>query len=328
MVTAALVAAVAVWAVVLPPRRTRLSTSWSDGTVRGVLHVHSRTSDGGGTFDQIAAAAARAGLQFVVVTDHGDGTRTPEPPSYHAGVLMVDGVEVSTRGGHYIALGLPKTPYPLGGEPSDVVEDVRRMGGFGIVAHPDSPKPELAWQEWAAAADAVEVVNLDTAWRRDAAGGGVRVKWRLLQALLAYPPRPPEAIARLLTDSPGLRAQWFESAESRPVVALAGADAHAMLALGDSDPGSGGAYLPIPSYDAAFASLSVHVRTDRPFSGNPQEDTDALLRALRAGRAYVAVDGWASPAALTFTATSEGRTVDAGGVLQAGPPVKIGRAHV
>ena len=30
----------------------------------------------------VAAAAARAGLKFVILTDHGDGTRPPDPPAY------------------------------------------------------------------------------------------------------------------------------------------------------------------------------------------------------------------------------------------------------
>ena len=42
--------------------------------VRGAYHVHSSRSDGTGTVDEIAAAAARAGLQFVIITDHGNGT--------------------------------------------------------------------------------------------------------------------------------------------------------------------------------------------------------------------------------------------------------------
>ena len=51
-------------------------------TVAGAFHVHSTRSDGIGDREAIAAAAARAGLQFVVITDHGDATRQPDPPAY------------------------------------------------------------------------------------------------------------------------------------------------------------------------------------------------------------------------------------------------------
>src|SRR5689334_21302421 len=163
LATAALVAAVVVFTLVeLPSQSFELESSWSDGTVPGVLHIHTNRSDGLSTPDEVAAAAARAGLKFIVFTDHGDGTRQPDPPTYRSGVLCLDGVEISTSGGHYIAIDMPRSPYPLAGEPRDVVEDVRRMGGFGIVAHPDSPKGELRWSDWTLPFDGIELLNLDT----------------------------------------------------------------------------------------------------------------------------------------------------------------------
>ena len=106
LATAALLAAVAVWiALSLPPARIALPPPAADAaaTVPGVFHVHTNRSDGRSSPEEIAAAAARAGLKFVIFTDHGDGTAKPAAPAYHDGVLCIDGVEVSTRGGHYIA---------------------------------------------------------------------------------------------------------------------------------------------------------------------------------------------------------------------------------
>ena len=117
-----------------PPARMRLLSGPDTRVVRGAYHVHTTLSDGAGTSDEVAHAAARAGLDFVVLTDHGDGTRAPVPPRYVEGVLLIDAVEISTTGGHYVALGLKQTPYRLAGEPRDVIEDVTRLGGFGIAA--------------------------------------------------------------------------------------------------------------------------------------------------------------------------------------------------
>jgi len=165
LATAVIAAAVAVLAfVTIPPRRLTLETQ-GDGTLPGILHIHSNRSDGRSSPDEIAAAAARAGLKFVVFTDHGDATRAPDPPTYRSGVLCVDGVEISTNQGHYVAIGLPAAPYPLAGDARDVVEDVKRLGGFGIAAHPDSPNVKLAWREWTAPFDGIELLNPDTGWR-------------------------------------------------------------------------------------------------------------------------------------------------------------------
>ncbi len=140
------------------PRGSRLESR----TVAGAYHVHTSRSDGAADTDQVAAAAARAGLQFVIFTDHGDGMRPPDPPVYRHGVLCIDAVEISTDGGHYVALDMPAAPYPLGGAASAVVEDVTRLGGFGIAAHPDSPKPPLHWREAAAPIDGIEWLNADS----------------------------------------------------------------------------------------------------------------------------------------------------------------------
>ena len=84
-ITAAIAAAVLVWvAVTLPPAAIHPASAATPAPllVSGAYHIHSRRSDGSGDIDAIAAAAARAGLQFIIVTDHGDATRAPDPPAY------------------------------------------------------------------------------------------------------------------------------------------------------------------------------------------------------------------------------------------------------
>ena len=339
LVTAALLAAVAVLiAVTVPPRRLTLAPS-TDGTIPGILHVHSNRSDGLSSPDEIAAAAARAGLKFLVFTDHGDATRRPDPPAYRAGVLCLDAVEVSTKGGHYIAVDMPPSPYPLGGEARDVVEDVRRLGGFGIAAHPDSPKPQLRWRDWNAPVDGLEMTNLDTVWRQwvqqaatsSPPPAGVPTRWsarrRLATALLDYPFRPVETIAHLIqvssqVDGVNLMEQWALLAGRRRLVMLAGADAHAKLAL-RGDPADSQYVLAVPGYEPAFRTMSVHVALDSPLSGNAAVDAPALVRALRAGHLYTAVDGIATPPSLDFTASNRLGTAHEGDELAAGSPVTL-----
>lgn len=323
ILAAALVAAVAVFiARTIPPARRTLATQ-SDGTVAGVLHVHTNRSDGRSTPEEIAAIAARVGLKFIVLTDHGDATRTPDPPTYRSGVLCLDGVEISTTGGHYLAIGMPASPYPLGGEPRDVVDDVRRLGGFGIVAHPDSPKPALQWQDWAAPFDAIEWVNPDTSWRARMQWPGRRARLHLVSALVDYPIRPAETIAGLLEGTTSALFRWNVLTRRRRVVALAGVDAHARLALRASDPIDNRFSVALPSYEASFRTLSVRVRPDRPLTGDAASDAAIVMRALRSGHAYTAIDGIASPPSFEFTATNELGTVREGNELAIAGPVTL-----
>jgi hypothetical protein len=263
-----------------------------------------------------------------VFTDHGDATRKPDPPQYRSGVLCFDGVEISTSGGHYVAIDLPAAAlYPIAGEPRDVVEDVRRLGGFGIVAHPDSPKAQLKWRDWTTMFDGIELLNPDTAWRvwMERANGDAG-KWaarrRLFAAIVDYPFRPAEVMASLIPPSEAVD-EWEAQTRRRRVVAIAGADAHAKIAPRSADPGDSRFALPFPGYEPSLRVLSVHVHVDRPLTGNAAADGPLVMRAIRAGHLYTAVDAVAGPPSFEFTATSDRGTVNEGDELGAGGRVTL-----
>lgn len=305
--------------VLLPPA-TREVPPLGGGppTARGAYHIHSDRSDGSGTVDEIAQAAQRAGVQFIIVTDHGDGTRQPDPPAYRHGVLVIDAVELNTSGGHLVALGLPVTPYPFAGEAADVLEDVHRLGGFGIAAHPDSPRPELRWGAWDVPVDGLEWVNADSVWRDEPAAS-------LARALLGYVFRPAGALALLLDRPVDLLTRWDAMGLSRAVPALAAADAHARVGADDPDPSA--MHVPLPGYEAAFRAFSNHVVLEQPLSGDAALDAAAVLTAVRGGRVFTVVDALASPGALAFTASTERTVADMGDAVSLDAGVDL-RAHV
>jgi hypothetical protein len=284
-----------VWA--LPPKPVAIDASgWAElaaRTVPGAYHIHTTRSDGLGDRTAVAAAAARAGLKFVILTDHGDGTRPPDPPIYLDGVLVLDGVEISTDEGHYVAIDMPRAPYPLGGAAEAVVEDVARLGGFGIAAHPDSPKPALRWTDDRVPVDGIEWLNTDTEWRGESRG-------RLARAGLTYFLRPAPALASLF-DRPVTLDRWDRLTAARRVVTLAAADAHGGVGRRAEDPGrSLAGMIGIPSYEASFRAFSNRVVLDRALSGNAADDARAVYGAIRKGSVFSAIDALAGPAFLDF----------------------------
>lgn len=306
---AVLLSVIALVLVTLLPPATRSTAPAPASTVRGAFHIHSNRSDGSGSVEAIAAAAARAGLQFIILTDHGDGTRAPDPPAYRDGVLTIDGVELNTTSGHYATFGLPAAPYPLAGTPEDVVEDVRRLGGFGVAAHPGSPRPSLRWQAWDAAVDGIEWLNGDSAWRDEP-------RLPIVRVLLTYLLRAPQALATLLDRPESVLQQWDALAATRRIVGLAGTDAHARLGFRQrTDPDFSAVHLPVPSYEASFRAFANRVVLDAPFSGDAAADARALFEAIRGGRVYAVVDAFATPGSLSFTATSGSRSAGIGDAL-------------
>ena len=315
---AAAIAAVTAVVVLLPPQAVTLPVpAGIAGPVRGAIHIHTRQSDGSGTVDQIAAAAARAGLQFVVLTDHGDATRSPEFPAYHHGVLCIDAVEVSTSEGHVVALGLTaRAPYRLGGEARAVIEDVARLGGVSFAAHPDSSKPSLRWDDWEAPFDGVEWLNGDSEWRDEP-------PLSLARALLTYPLRQAETMAALFDNTGEVLRRWDEMTLRRRVVALAAADAHASLGLTEGTNAYGDrSLLALPGYEPIFRSFSVSLPELR-LTGDPDADAGAVVREIRSGHLFSSIDALAAPARLTFSATSGGQTAQQGDDLRLAGPVSI-----
>jgi len=296
----ALAAAIALAEAVLAPPRP-LRAARLDGprriTVAGAFHVHTDASpDSSATIDDAIGAAARAGLQFVVATEHGDGTRRPRPAEYRSGVLWIDGVEVSTADGHYATVGMKQAPYPLAGDARDVVEDVARLGGFGVAAHGDSPKSEAQWRDWRVPVDGLEWLNLDSVWR-DAS------PVQLTRAAFTYWFRPAETVASLTSRPSVTLARLDTIGATRHLVALAATDAHGRL---------------MPSYESCFRAFSTRVELERPLTGNAAADAAVVVAALRAGHHFTVLDALAAPGAFEFTASSNGVTVTEGDRLPAG----------
>ena len=312
-ILAAIAAVAALYVANLPPSPSALPAEDSRPP-RGVVHVHTTRSDGAGTPADVAAAAARAGLDFVVLTDHGDATRAPDLPAYLDGVLVIDAVEVSTSGGHVLALGLAEAaPYPLGGDGRDAVEDIQRLGGVAIAAHIGSPKPDLQWTDPAAAIDGLEWINGDSEWRDEGA-------WSLARALLAYPGRSAAAIGSLLDRPVTVLARWDQLLEARPLVGMAAVDAHSRI--GASEPYDSRLALRLPSYEAVFRTMSIAL-DDVSLGGDAAADAAAVVAAVRRGAVFSVIDAIASPGLLTLTATSGSGRAGGGGVLALDGPVTL-----
>src|SRR5215211_8900578 len=105
-----------------------------------VVHLHSLYSDGTGTVPEIAAAAARAGADVVLLTDH-DTLEAKErgEEGWYGTVLVCVGFEVSPVGrNHYLTFGLDEVIDHDGMSAGDIARAVADAGGIGFAAHPFS----------------------------------------------------------------------------------------------------------------------------------------------------------------------------------------------
>jgi len=292
------------------PILTVSSPSWQPAPrhLRAAYHVHSTLSDGSGTVGAIAQAAADSGLDVVILTDHGDGTRV-SAPRYRSGVLCIEAVEINTADGHVVALGMRPSPYPLAGPARAVVEDIHRLGGMAIAAHPDSPRLSLRWRDWTVPVDGIEWLNADSEWRDEGAVA-------LGRLLLTYRLGPPQTLAALLDRPERTLARWDALTQRAGIVGLAGADAHARLSLRDHTPGQDPWWqLSLPSYGASFQTFSTRLVPDGPMTGEAETDARLVLSAIARGRAYTVIDGFAEGGTTEFRLVSGTWNAGIGGIL-------------
>ncbi len=137
------------------------------GWYRGDLHTHTVHSDGSHTQAGLVAAARAAGLDFIGSSEHNTssagltwGAHTP------ADFLVIVGEEVTTRVGHWQAMGLPAGAwvdwrYRSRATMGQQAHLVRSLGGTVIANHPWAPLPGSLWGFGFgfATVDAIEIWN-------------------------------------------------------------------------------------------------------------------------------------------------------------------------
>ncbi len=188
----------------------------------GGLHVHTCCShDSRSQPAALAAAAAAAGLQFLLFTDHD--RRQLNLPERLAGVRLAAGIELSTACGHLLT---PQEFAPLSRaarRAPDLVAQLRARGIATWLAHPSDRK--RPWQGSGACGRGgqpagVEVANTAAMLRRH----GLRLLAALPFALFA----PRWAMAQLYDRDDAALARLDVEADAK-VVAICGLDAHGWL---------------------------------------------------------------------------------------------------
>jgi predicted metal-dependent phosphoesterase TrpH len=115
---------------------------------RADIHIHTLASDGVSSVAQILdAAEAQAELDVIAITDHEriDAAQAARAMARdrRLRVEVIVGEEISTRGGHLLALFMEQRIPPWRSLRSSIAR-VHEQGGLAIVAHPLVPYPLCA----------------------------------------------------------------------------------------------------------------------------------------------------------------------------------------
>jgi len=122
------------------------------------LHVHTCYSiDATTTLREVVVYAKKRGLDGVAITDHdavGGALKLVQKSS----LLIVPGVEITTRRGHVLALNVT-TPIPSRLSPLETIQRIHEVGGIAVAAHPTLVFKGGLRRRIVSGFDALEVIN-------------------------------------------------------------------------------------------------------------------------------------------------------------------------
>ncbi|MCB0193708.1 MAG: CehA/McbA family metallohydrolase [Anaerolineae bacterium] len=266
--------------------------------------MHTVASDGTGTHDEVASAAARAGLDFIVYTDHNiwvDGIKGwYRDPATGRDLLRLMGQEINDQAlepelNHMLCHFVSRDLNGIASDPQRLIDDVMQSGGLTFLAHPlERPGLRAAsqtypWITW----------DIDGYTGIELWNAMTDVKWRLrtlwFRAVLgAYIPNWV-----LSAPFPEVLAKWDELlATGRQVVAIGGSDAHAMsFSLG---PFTRMVY----SYEFLFRAVNTHIFISEPLASDIDAARRQIYNALSAGHCFIGNSQAISPRGFEFFGTS------------------------
>ncbi len=128
--------------------------------VRFDLHVHTNYSDGTDSTEEIIRQAEKIGLDGIGITDHDTFGGVHKALEIETTLIIVPGIEISTCKGHILAYGLTDGEFEIGLTPAETVEQIHRVGGIAIPAHPfDYIRLGIKDEIYNIKSDAIEVIN-------------------------------------------------------------------------------------------------------------------------------------------------------------------------
>ena len=266
----------------------------------GAIHFHSEYSyDGRIPVPDILKAAAEVGIDILLLTDHETLTaRDKGEAGWHGETLLIVGEEVSPyQFNHLLVFGVDRSmgPSPCGKDYlGDLLERVQEDGGIGLIAHPDHGGTEMfhvkqfPWERWDVVGYAgMSIWDFMTDWQASLTGYCRGLIGYFFPVFVLKGPKA-ETLRR-----------WDALNQQSRIVGFGELDNH------DTPVNLFGLTFSVFPFRKAFRFVSTHLLLEQALSGEAIGDTEAVLNALKRGRAYASLEFFAPARGFEFTVTDK-----------------------
>ena len=307
--------------------------------ISGNLHMHTPYSDGEKYHAEIAEDAIKAGLDFVIVTDHNiwvDGVEGYYE-NENGRVLLLTGEEVHNvrrkpQASHFLAYNVGHELSNLAPDPQALINKTIKSGGYGFLAHPhekDLPivdEINLGWHDWEIDGfTGLEIWNYMSSFKNRLAEGlenlPLQRKWLGMLLAVRMALNPQKVITAPETETLAL---WDELlANGKRIVAIGNSDAH----------GTPMSFGPIKReiypYEFLFSAVNTHLFLPEPLGNDITKDKRMIFHALGQGNAFVGYDMPHTTKGFRFSGKGRSEGImgdcikmDAGATLQVHAPAR------
>ena len=292
---------------------------------KGALHIHTVKSDGAGTLGEVVSAAERAGLDFLILTDHETrGYAEEGAEGWHGKVLVLVGEEVSIGSGRFLVLG-HQSKIKANGDLNHDLREIRDQGGITIALPPEdetsylpnrsrkSPEPLDSQVDTPLVSEAAPhpekppIRKWDSdPWPTDLINGwefwcGLE-DWARGRADRKPMTDPFTRVEHVGLSGPrrGAVRIWDYLTKNSRIYGFGGLNAHGRSWVSTSPEAS----LP---YETLFRSLTTHILSPDLPRADPEQARSLLVESLRNGHFHTAQSCIAEPTGFRFSAGVPGQ---------------------
>jgi hypothetical protein len=278
---------------------------------RGITNVHSNASTGSGSYSDILKYAKAAKYDFIIFTE----VNLPARPFFIEGsfqdmVVLVGGM-YSYFDARLLYFGGESDTPPVGQSQTqvffaDLLSQAHSIdNGLVILAHPFYNR--FSWKgDYPPGLDGVEILNLKSilakTWKES--------KFKTLSSLFIYMFNPNLAFLNIYSNPSDELVLWDQLNRKHSVVGIAGNDTHAKVPLW------GEKFIKFPSYEASFNLVSNHILTQTELTGDFKNDKNKILKALKSGQFYFALDLLGNPKGFYTEIRDDNRALPLGSHLK------------
>jgi len=251
----------------------------------GVIHFHSSLSfDGHSPIEDILRAAEKNGIDFLMLTDH-DHLKAREEgwEGWQGKTLLIVGEEIAPRYNHYLAFNIKEPVVSHDGRtansPQKYMDEVRRQGGIGFIAHPDHQGTKLFhvkqynWKDWKVSGYAgISIWDFMTDWQSSLSS------YRRAFFSFLFPAHFLKGPRRVTLE------RWDTLNQTNKVVGIGELDNHA------STKKIGIFNIVAFPFEQAFRFVCTHILTKEPFSMDKDKDIRLVYDSLLRGRCYFSLE--------------------------------------